>query len=192
VLGVPPAQLESPGFDTLTRLLTQPGEQAQELQQALLSVLNTPDAAASAAAADVAVGVVDQVAQNMAARAGLDVDTLFPMRRFMLQTFSRGAGASQLSSSSSSAFSTVSSSVSSSSGSSSDADGFDGSRSSMPEPAAATHSYSGNGSSNGSSNGSAEPVLQEAAQLALAAASTGGAGGSVSKSNGKVLRMRQL
>lgn len=90
VLGVPAAQLESPGLDTLTSILTQPGEQARELQQALLGAVNSPDASASAAAADVAVGAVDQVAHSMASRAGLDVDTLFPMRQFMLQTVSRG------------------------------------------------------------------------------------------------------
>lgn len=169
---MPPAQLESPGFDTLTRLLTQPGEQAQELQQALLSVVNTPNASASAAAADVAVGVVDQVAHNMAARAGLDVDVLFPMRRFMLQTANRGAlGGGNAGSFSSSGLPSTSSS--SSSGETS---------SSIPAVTAATLSGSNGASSQG------DTVLQEAAQVALAAASSG----SVTKSNGKLLRMRQL
>jgi hypothetical protein len=178
VLGVPPAQLESPGLDTLTRLLTQPGEQAQELQQALLSVVNTPDASASAAAADVAVGVVDQVAQNMAARAGLDVDVLFPMRRFMLQTVNRGSlGGSAAGSFSSS----MPSSSSSSSGESSSRESS--SSSSIP---AVTAAAAVSGSNGGSSQG--DSVLQEAAQVALAAAGSS----SVTKSNGKVLRMRQL
>jgi hypothetical protein len=166
VLGVPPAQLESPGFDTLTRLLTQPGDQAAELQQALLSALNSPDASASAAAADVAVGVVDQVAQNMAARAGLDVDVLFPMRSFMLQTVSRSMGASSSSSSD-----LAGSSSSSSSGS--------GSFASIPAAGVAGVS---------SSSGSA-PVMQEAAQVAVMAVNSSP---TATKSNGKVLRMRQL
>lgn len=160
--------MESPGLDTLTRLLTQPGEQAQELQQALLSVVNNPDASVSAAAADVAVGVVDQVAQNMAARAGLDVGTLFPMRRFMLQSVNRGALAGDVGTPSSSGSSAVSLSSSSSS--------LNGSSASIPAAVS-------------SSSSEVEPVLQEAAQVALAAAS---GGVSVSKTNGKVLRMRQL
>lgn len=171
VLGVPPAQLESPGLDTLTRILTQPGEQARELQQGLLSVINTPDASVSAAAADVAVGVVDQVAQNMAARAGLDVDVLFPMRRFMLQSVNRSALAGNASSTGS---------ISSSS--------LNGSSASLPMAAAVSSSHSVGVSSSSSSSG-AEPVLQGAAQVALAAA---GSGVSVSKTNGKVMRMRQL
>jgi len=184
VLGVPPAQLESPGFDTLLRLLTQPGEQAQELQQALLSALNTSEPSASGAAAEVAVGVVDQVAQGLAARAGLDVDVLFPMRRFMLQTVNRAVPGGE----SSSSFSSLGSSSSQSSSSS-------GTRAAASMPAAAVVSSSDSsstpGSSSSSSNGSSDgsPVLQEAAQVALAAA---GSGSSVRKSNGRVLRMRQL
>lgn len=185
VLGVPPAQLESPGFDTLLRLLTQPGEQAQELQQALLSALNTSEPSASAAAAEVAVGVVDQVAQGLAARAGLHVDVLFPMRRFMLQTANRAVPAAE----SSSSVSSLSSSSSSSQWSSSSGTGA---AASMPATAAQVSSSDssstpGSSSSNGSNDGS--PVLQEAAQVALAAA---GSGSNVSKSNGRVLRMRQL
>jgi hypothetical protein len=173
--------LESPGLDTLTRILTQPGEQARELQQGLLSVVNTPDASASAAAADVAVGVVDQVAQNMAARAGLDVDVLFPVRRFMLQSVNRAALAGD-----------ASSMGSTSSNSSSSSTGLSGSSASIPLAAALNSSSSSShrveaGSSNSSSG--AEPVLQEAAQVALAAA---GSGVTVSKTNGKVMRMRQL
>jgi hypothetical protein len=163
VLGVPAAQLESPGLDTLTSILTQPGEQARELQQALLGAVNSPDASASAAAADVAVGVVDQVAHSMASRAGLDVDTLFPMRRFMLQTVSRGGAVGAVA-----APATSSSSSSSLIGSS---------ESSIAAVAAG-------------SNGSSESaVLQEAAQVALAAA---GSSAVSTSSNGRVLRMRQL
>eukprot|EP00775_Hariotina_reticulata_P011760 gene11760-11906_t len=60
ILDVPPAQLESPGLDTLMRLITQPGEQARELQAALVNVSSGSDAATATAAADVAVQVVDQ------------------------------------------------------------------------------------------------------------------------------------
>jgi hypothetical protein len=168
--------LESPGFDTLTSILAQPGDQARELQQGLLSAVNTPDASASAAAADVAVGVVDQVAQNMAARAGLDVDVLFPMRRFMLQSVNRAALAGDASS-----MGSISSSSSS---------GLNGSGASIPMAAALSSSSSSHSVGVGSSSSSgAEPVLQEAAQVALAAA---GSGVSVSQTNGKVMRMRQL
>jgi hypothetical protein len=111
VLGVPAAQLESPGLDTLTSILTQPGEQARELQQALLGAVNSPDASASAAAADVAVGVVDQVAHSMASRAELDVDTLFPMRQFMLQTVSRGGAVGAVAAPASSSSSLIGSSI---------------------------------------------------------------------------------
>lgn len=111
VLGVPAAQLESPGLDTLTSILTQPGEQARELQQALLGAVNSPDASASAAAADVAVGAVDQVAHSMASRAGLDVDTLFPMRQFMLQTVSRGGAVGAVAAPASSSSSLIGSSI---------------------------------------------------------------------------------
>ncbi|WIA08193.1 hypothetical protein OEZ85_007646 [Tetradesmus obliquus] len=65
ILDVPPAQLEAPGFDTLARLITQPGEQAKELQQALVAATNG-DAGTAAAAADVAVAVVDEVARGHA------------------------------------------------------------------------------------------------------------------------------
>lgn len=169
---MPPAQLESPGLDTLTRVLTQPGEQARELQQALLSVLNNSSgdqAGVSAAAADVAVGVVDQVAQTLAARAGVDVDTLFPGHRLLLQSVgsSRVGGQQQQQQ-------VVAADI-----------------------GAASSSWTDGGSSSSTGNGSilnsrsSEPV-QEAAQVAVAAAAAGGSGGAVSKSNGRVLRMRQL
>lgn len=59
MLGIPPAQLEAPGLDTLMSLLTQPGEQARELQAALLEVTRGGggNPGAAAAAADVAVQV---------------------------------------------------------------------------------------------------------------------------------------
>uniref|UniRef100_A0A383VLQ5 ABC1 atypical kinase-like domain-containing protein n=1 Tax=Tetradesmus obliquus TaxID=3088 RepID=A0A383VLQ5_TETOB len=93
ILDVPPAQLESPGFDTLARLITQPGEQAKELQQALVAATNG-DAGTAAAAADVAVAVVDEVARGLAARAGVEVDVLFPMHRVMLQQMGRPSSSS--------------------------------------------------------------------------------------------------
>lgn len=141
MLGVPAAQLESPGLDTLTSILTQPGEQARELQQALLGAVNSPDASASAAAADVAVGVVDQVAHSMASRARLDVDTLFPMRQFMLQTVSRGGAVGAVAAPASSSSSLIGSSIA---------------------VVAA--------GSNGSNGSSESAVLQEAAQVAVMAA----------------------
>lgn len=97
ILGVPPAQLESPGFDTLLQLIQQPGDQAKELQQALLSVARGADAAA---ATDVAVQVVEQVAGVLAVRAGVGVDTLFPMRTAMLRSVGRPGLESSSSSSS--------------------------------------------------------------------------------------------
>lgn len=170
MLGVPPAQLESPGFDTLTRLITQPGEQARELQQALLSALNTSDPAVASAAADVAVGVVDQVAQTLAGRAALDVDTLFPMRQLMLQAVSRrdlGAASSQ-SSITANGTAAVEAALSSSS--------------SISESNLSIPTVMSSGSSS-----SSDMVMQEARQPVLAAA-----GSSVNRTNGRVLRMRQL
>jgi cobalamin biosynthesis Mg chelatase CobN len=116
ILDVPPAQLESPGFDTLLRLITQPGEQAKELQQALVSVTNADGS--TAAAADVAVAVVDEVARGLASRAGVDVDVLFPMHRVMLQQMGRSSNSSGIgssNSSSSSSFAELAGVVSSSS-----------------------------------------------------------------------------
>jgi hypothetical protein len=93
VLDVPPAQLESPGADTLLRLLTQPGEQARELASALSS-LAQGNADEARTATDVAIAVVDEVASMLSQRAGVGIDTLFPMRQAMLTGFGRSSSSS--------------------------------------------------------------------------------------------------
>lgn len=193
VLGVPPAQLEAPGFDTLTRLITQPGEQARELQAALVNISRESDAATATAAADVAVQVVEQVAASLAARAGVDVDTLFPMRRVMLQTAGRTHLASSSSSSSSKTVGIGSGSVD---GAAAGAAGVEGQAAKL-----AGNGSSSNGSSYGrssrsydsSSNSSINSTNGSSSNPAVAAvAVAAGPAALTTVTNGRTLNMRQL
>ncbi|KIY97909.1 hypothetical protein MNEG_10055, partial [Monoraphidium neglectum] len=78
VLGVPAAQLDAPDASLLFGLFANPGDQTRELAAALQAVAG--DAESGAAAAAVAADVADAVAGALAARAGVPVDTLFPLR----------------------------------------------------------------------------------------------------------------
>lgn len=183
ILDVPPAQLESPGFDTLARLITQPGEQAKELQQALVAATNG-DAGTAAAAADVAVAVVDDLARGLAARAGVEVDVLFPMHRVMLQQMGRPSSSSSSgvvgsSSSSSSTFAGLAG-VPGSSSSSSIHVGLNGSSSVMSS--SEEESRGRVSSQHGSSSAAMVGVM--AAQSSSSSSST--------TSSGRKLAMRQL
>jgi hypothetical protein len=57
--------------------------QAQELQQALVSIAS--DSGSAAVAADIAVDVADSLAHGLADRVRVPVDTLFPMRPLVLR-----------------------------------------------------------------------------------------------------------
>ncbi len=88
VLGIPAAQIDSPDFSSLFDLFTNPGEQTRELAAALQALAGDSDAGGAAAA--VAADVADAVAATLAARAGVPVDTLFPLRAPVLQRVRAG------------------------------------------------------------------------------------------------------
>jgi hypothetical protein len=92
VLGIPAAQLDAPDFGTLFGLFANPGAPARELAAALQSVAGGDGGAAAAAVAGVAADVADAVAETLAARAGVPVDTLFPLRRPVLDRVRAGLG----------------------------------------------------------------------------------------------------
>jgi hypothetical protein len=100
-------------------MLTNPGEQLRELQQALTSVAGSADNRGVAAL--VASDVLNGLMQALADRAGLQVDTLFPMRRALLRAAgstapaSSGTGSSGLFSTSSSMDDSMDESISSTS-----------------------------------------------------------------------------
>jgi hypothetical protein len=89
VLGVPAAQLDAPDLSILFGLITRPGAQARELAAALAAAASPAapgggggagGGGGGAAAAAVAADVADAVAATLAARAGVPLDTLFPLR----------------------------------------------------------------------------------------------------------------
>lgn len=167
VLGVPVAELESPDPRLLVTLLRNPGEQAREMQQAIVAVAG--DRAAAAVAADMVVDVVDGVATTLAARAQVPVDTLFSARSLILRQLAsaglangqssranstssssgRGAGSSKLAEGSDAPSASSSSSSSSSVGSSSNSEDRVSSAAGAAGNGVASSSRSSSGSSRG-------------------------------------------
>ena len=88
LLGVRPAELETPGPALLQQLLLSPSEQARELQQALSSLAGGGSSGTGggdpAVVREMTAQVVDGLLARAAGRMGVAVDTLFPMRGSLL------------------------------------------------------------------------------------------------------------
>eukprot|EP00879_Flechtneria_rotunda_P007223 GHRR01007579.1.p1 GENE.GHRR01007579.1~~GHRR01007579.1.p1 ORF type:complete len:633 (+),score=243.40 GHRR01007579.1:333-2231(+) len=195
ILGVPAAQLESPGLDTITNLILQPAEQVRELQTVLAS-LGNGDAPTSAATQEVAVGVVNQIAAVLADRAGVDINTLFPLRRMMLQGLERvssstvnvSGDAASSSSSKGIAYSSSSRNGSRTVGNSSESSSVY--QANVPADVASNHAVLGSNGAISSIRGSSNGVLQPSS-LATAVLDNSSSESST-LSNGRTLIMRQL
>ena len=180
VLGVPAAQLDAPDASMLFNLLARPGDQARELAEALQAVAGDPSA--GAAAAGVAADVADAVAAALAARAGVDVDTLFPLRAPVLERVRAGfggggaGGGGAAAPASPLATQSWQGSVEGSVEDGGDGSGFDGAAPARPAAAAAAAAPAGSSGGSGS-GGSGRPGVamrplgpSEAAAAAAAAA----------------------
>jgi hypothetical protein len=89
LLGVQPAELEAPDARLLQTLLLSPSEQVRDLQEALRVVAGGQGNADSAAVRDMTAQVVDALMGRAAERLGVEADTLFPMRRSLLDLLER-------------------------------------------------------------------------------------------------------
>lgn len=92
LLGVEPAELETPDARLLSRLLLSPSEQVRELQGALTALAGGNGGADPAVVREMAASIVDSLMGTAAERLGVDdVNTLFPMRRGVLAVLQQQA-----------------------------------------------------------------------------------------------------
>lgn len=78
VLGVSPAELESPSLPAITSLIGSPSMQVRELVNTLVSVASASGSSFEVAT-EVAVEITDRLAARQAQRAGVSAESLFPL-----------------------------------------------------------------------------------------------------------------
>ncbi|KAG2445070.1 hypothetical protein HYH02_008937 [Chlamydomonas schloesseri] len=79
VLGVEPSALEDPSLNSLLQLASSPSDQVRELANVLGNVAGAGSGKNLMTATEVAVEVVDKLAEQQAGRVGVPADTLFPL-----------------------------------------------------------------------------------------------------------------